>query len=328
MLRVAVIGPGWIGRRHLELLSSEDGVELVGVVGRSIDATGEAAARFGGRPYADVEAMLDHERPDAVWVCVPPDGHGALERLLLDRGVHLFIEKPLAADLETPEVIARAVAASDLVVGVAYHWRALDTLHAVEDTLAGRPVRLVVGAWHDSLPGTAWWRVHRKSGGQLVEQATHIVDLSRRLVGEARVMAATADRHPNPAHPSMDVADVTTALLRYEGGAAGTFTATCILETPGPRELRLIADGLEIAISESGVTFEGSATGPNAAARRIPTGNDPYREENRVFLAAIRSGDKSQLLSTYADALATHRLTTAIRAAAEASPPAGELRPR
>ena len=97
-LRVALIGPGFIAQRHLEVLSTEPGAELVGIVSRNRDRADAAARRFGGRPYHELDRMLDAEHPDAVWVCVTPDAHGDLELGLIERGVHLMIEKPLAAD--------------------------------------------------------------------------------------------------------------------------------------------------------------------------------------------------------------------------------------
>ena len=51
------------------------------------------------------------------------------------------------------------------------------------------------------------------------------------------------------------------------------------------------------------------------------TGNDPFRDEDRAFLDAVRHGDRSRLISRYDDALRTHRLTTSIRALAEAATP-------
>ena len=78
-LRVALIGPGFIAQRHLEVLGSEPGRRAGGdLVAEPVKAE-TAARRYGGRPYDDVERMLDAERPDAVWVCVTPDAHGALE---------------------------------------------------------------------------------------------------------------------------------------------------------------------------------------------------------------------------------------------------------
>lgn len=336
-LRVAVIGPGFIAQRHLEVLSREPGVELVAILGRREGHAEGDAARFGGRPYHDLERMLDTERPDAAWVCVPPDQHGALELALVERGVHLFVEKPLAADLETPLRISDAVRARGVVAGVAYHWRAMDTLSEVEDVIAANPVKLLTGHWHDSLPGPAWWRDERRGGGQVVEQATHLVDLSRRLLGEATVVAATADRHGHPDHPDMTVPDVSTAILRYDAGPVGAFTATCILGGTSAQEVRLFANDLAITIRQQGVLYEdartkavtatdgftGSRLWGVTATRYVPTGNDPFLEEDRAFLNAIRHGDPARLFSTYEDAVRTHRLTCAIRDAAGGFAPAG-----
>ena len=127
-LRVALVGPGWIGRRHLGVLATEPGVELVGIVGREIAAAERAALEFGGRPYDDIGRLLEAERVEAAIICIPPDGHGALETAFLDRGVHLLIEKPLAADGATPERVGEAIRAAGVIAGAAYHWRAMDTI--------------------------------------------------------------------------------------------------------------------------------------------------------------------------------------------------------
>jgi len=116
-LRVALIGPGFIAQRHLEVLSTEPGAELVGIASRTRDKAETAARRFGGRPYDDLERMLDTEAPDAVWVCVTPDAHGALELRLIERGIHLMVEKPLAADPGTPERISAAIDAAGTIAG-------------------------------------------------------------------------------------------------------------------------------------------------------------------------------------------------------------------
>jgi predicted dehydrogenase len=239
-------------------------------------------------------------------------------------------EKPLAADAETPERISAALDAAGLIGGAAYHWRAMDTLAEVDEVIASRPVKLLNGHWHDNLPGVSWWRDLATSGGQMVEQATHLVDLSRRLLGEGTVVAATADLHPHPAFPEMDVPDVSTAIVRYDAGPVGTFTATCILGGTSAQEMRLFADDLAITIRQQGVLYEdarvkavtatdgftGSRLWGVTGTRYVPTGNDPFRDEDRAFIDAVRHGDRSRVISRYDDALRTHRLTTAIRTAA------------
>ena len=316
-LRVALVGPGWIGRRHLGVLATEPGVELVGIVGREIKAAERAALEFGGRPYDDVGRLLESERVDAAIICVPPDGHGPLETAFLDRGVHLLIEKPLAADDATPERVGEAIRAAGVIAGAAYHWRALDTIPGVIEALASRPPRLLVAAWHDQLPGTAWWRDEARSGGQVVEQATHLVDLARLLAGEAEPLAATADYDTDAMVPGLTAAVTSTAILRFGSGAAGTLTAACTLAGPSVAELKLIGDGLAITVRQDGVLYEEPAP-RGVHSRYVKTANDPFRDEDRAFFDAIRHGDPTRLFSTYEDALQTHRLTCAIRAKAAA----------
>ena len=198
--RVAVIGPGFIAQRHLEVLSSEPEVELVGILGRRPGQADDAARRFGGRPYDSLEAMLDRETPGG-GLDLPParSGTGTWSSPSSSGGSTCSSEKPLAGDAgDARDGSRRPSDAAGLIAGVAYHWRAMDTLREVEDVIAANPVKLLNGHWHDSLPGPAWWRDESRGGGQMVEQATHLVDLSRRLLGEATVIAATADRHGTP----------------------------------------------------------------------------------------------------------------------------------
>ena len=311
-MKVATIGSGGICRRHLEVLAGESDVEIVGHVTRSPEHAEEVAAHWGGRPYTDYRALLEQERPDVVWICVPPGSHGPIEFDLIERGIPFFVEKPLDADAQTAERIAAALQGTGILAGVAYHWRAMDTLAEVRQTLAENPARMVLGAWHDATPPPRWWRHQAESGGQMVEQATHLFDLARYLLGNARVLAATALRHDRPAYPDADVADVSAALLQFGGDIAGVFTATCLLGGPAAIHLQLVCEGLLITIDQTGVVYD---TG--SERRQIPLGNDPFVAEDRAFLAALRAGDPEPILCTYQDALQTHRLCCAVREAAE-----------
>ena len=63
--------------------------------------------------------------------------------------------------------------------------------------------------------------------------------------------------------------------------------------------------------------FTGSRLWGVTGTRYVPTGNDPFRDEDRAFLDAVRHNDRSRVISRYDDALRTHRLTTSIRSLAE-----------
>lgn len=299
-----MIGAGGFAARHLEVLAREPGVEVVAHAARRLDAAQAQATRYGGRAFDDVAALLEAERIDAAWVCVAPAGHGAIERALVERGVPFFVEKPLSADRATAEDVGRRVAASGLITAVGYHWRALDALPELRARLAAGPsVAFVAGTWITSTPSPAWWQRHATSGGQMVEQATHLLDLARHLVGEARVLHAVADRPPRPAHPELDVASVSTATLRFASGALGTVTATCLLGASARVELQLMREGELITVTQGAVTYD-----DGRERREVRVVGDPVVAEDRAFLKAVRSGNPTAVVCSYADALGTHRL--------------------
>lgn len=311
-MRVGIVGTGGVADRHLGVLSQIEDVEVVGHVSRSPSRARAQADRWGGGAYAEVEAMLDGARPQAVWLCVTPDRHGADERRLLERRVPFFVEKPLAADLAMAEALAAEIErASGLVVAVGYKFRALDTLPRVRSLLAERRPRMVLAAWHDALPPPTWWRHAEQSGGQVVEQATHLLDLARTLVGEATVLSGLGRRWPRSDAPDSDVEDVSAALLEFstpDGPVPGTLTATCLLHGRQAIHLQLVCEGRVLTLGERSLLVE---TGRQA--QEFATGADPFLVEDQVFLDAVRDERPEGVLCEYADALETHRLAVRVR---------------
>jgi len=309
-VKIAMIGAGGIAQRHLRILTKEPGLELVGHVARTPKKRLEAAQRWGGQGYATCEELLSHETVDAAWIMVPPGEHGTIERCLIKHGVPFFVEKPLSAERETAVEIGAMLEKRGLIAGVGYHWRAMDTIPEVRRVLADHPARMVLAAWHDATPSPGWWRQQAQSGGQMVEQATHLVDIARHLLGEAKVMAASAKRHVRPAYPDADVANVNASLLQFDKGAIGVFTATCLLERSASINVQLICEGLLITITQESVLFD---TGRES--REVRVGEDPFARENRAFIEAVRRNDSSLVFSSYEDALHTHQLTFNVLAA-------------
>ncbi|MEK8105105.1 Gfo/Idh/MocA family oxidoreductase [Micromonospora sp. M12] len=138
------------------MLAGFDDVELVGVTDVAPEAASALAAQHGGRACADVAELLATGL-DAVYVCVPPFAHGPAEEAVIEAGVPMFVEKPVAVDLGTAERIADPVAQRGLLTAVGHHWRYLSVLDQACDLLADRPVRLVSGGWLDKVPPVAWW---------------------------------------------------------------------------------------------------------------------------------------------------------------------------
>ena len=318
--RIGVMGAGSIGKEHLNRLLDFDDARVVAVADPLADRAREQAARCGATAYDDYERMLDAEELDALYVCVPPFAHGAPERAAIERGLPFFVEKPLALELETAEEIARGVQEKGLVTAAGYHWRYFDFVEKARELLSGNPARLALGYWLDETPPVPWWVLEARSGGQMVEQTTHVFDLARLLVGEVRKVYATSARTDRPAFPDADVGDVSVATLHFDSGALGTVSSTCLLAGPHRVGLHLFCEGVALEMSRTELVVE------NGQDRRVyERRNDALAREDRDFIDAVR-GKENRVRVPYAEALQTHRLATAAaRSAREGK--ALELRP-
>lgn len=316
-LRLAMIGAGWITPAHLAALDRLGRTRLVGIASAREESARAMAEPRGAPSYIDVGRMLDEQRPDVAYVAVPPSAAIAALDQLVERGIPFLTEKPLAAtDAEGPARIAAGVAARGLVAAVGYHLRALDALAEVRERLAGNPAHLVTARWLSGTPAPAWWLREEVGGGQVVEQATHFYDLARSLVGEATVIGAASTRDEPVVPAGADVVDATAAVLRFDSGAVGSFANT--------RRLASAVVEVELAASDLLITIRrvGDAPGDWAVdiddggvIRTIPPGRDPYEAQAAVFLDAVEADGPTRVLSSYADALRTDRLTRAVVAA-------------
>jgi predicted dehydrogenase len=169
----------------------------------------------------------------------------------------------------------------------------------------------------DSTPAAAWWGRVNEGGGQVVEQATHLYDLARLLLGEALVVGAASTRDAAASPPGVDVADGTAAVLRFTGGAIGSFANTRRLAS-AVIAVEFISDGLLTTLEKRPERGQGDwhvRFDDGSAVREIQAEADPYETQAAVFLDAVEAGEPGRVLSTYRDALATDRLTRSVVAA-------------
>lgn len=314
-LKVGFIGAGGIAARHLGVLSGFDDVRVTALADVDADRALDLARPLGAQGYGDWRRMLDVEALDALWICVPPFAHGEPEHAAIARGLPFFVEKPLSQTLDVAEEIARAVEAAGLVTAVGYHWRYMETVDRARGVLAERPARLITGYWLDSTPPVGWWGRQAQSGGQMVEQTTHIFDLARWLVGEVEDVYAAGGRTPREAWPDVDIAETTTATVTFESGAVGALSSSCLLGWKHRVGLHLFGDDLAMEIDEGGVGIYGA---PGTIEQRA--GGDPVVAEDRDFLDAVR-GAEDRIRSPYAEALRTHRVTMAANRSLETGRP-------
>jgi predicted dehydrogenase len=117
--RVGVVGVGHLGRHHARLLSTIDGAVLGGVADLSRErAEAAAAVAPRARVVTDARELLDHV--DAVTIAVPTVDHLAVARPFLQRGIHVLVEKPMAASLAEAEEMLSLASASGAVLAVGH----------------------------------------------------------------------------------------------------------------------------------------------------------------------------------------------------------------
>jgi predicted dehydrogenase len=317
VIRVGFLGAGNISRRHFGALERlRDQAEIVAVCDAVEERARAAAAPCGARVYLSANEMLARERLDALYICLPPDAHVDQELIAAERGIHLFVEKPLPLDLAKAECIARAIQAGDVISAVGFHWRHFSHAQRLREMLRGERVGLVVGSFMTALGGASWWRVKARSGGQVVEQAIHIVDASRFLLGEVEQVWADYALRANGDEPGFDQEDVYTVNLRFASGVLATYAACCILHRRYQVGLDIMCKGRAYRLRERTLEID-DADG----VRTLALENEPGFDETAVFMHAIRTGDRSGILSDYADALRTQRVVIAAnRSAATGAP--------
>jgi predicted dehydrogenase len=320
-VRIGMVGAGSVAARHVRTLLAMDGVEVAAVADPALDRAGELADEAGAAAYPNHMELLDGERLDAVYICVPPFAHGAPELAVIDARLPLFVEKPVAIDQETAATIAARLERRPLVTCTGYHWRWLDIFDRAGELLADRPARLVQCSWLDKVPPPLWWLRRDGSGGQVIEQTTHVLDTARGLAGEVtevHAFAARAAVHPptpGPALPAGDIHDVSVASLRFASGAVGTVASTCLLPRLHRAGVQVVADGLSLELSETELVVEADGRGSAWKA-----GADAGPRPDADFVAAVRGGP-DRIRVPWPEAYRTHLLACAITRSAEEGQP-------
>jgi myo-inositol 2-dehydrogenase / D-chiro-inositol 1-dehydrogenase len=232
---------------------------------------------------------------------------------VLGAGAALFVEKPLALDAPTAERIADTARKAGVLTAVGHHWRYSPAVDLVRELLDGRPVRVVAGSWIDRVPPVAWWSRRALSGGQIVEQAVHVLDMIRLLCGDVVEVNAYANAAP-PRASDADIDGATVAILKLQSGAVGTVTATCCVDWKHRAGLELHADGLSVTFREDCITTR-TAQG---TTQRSLLPDDAKRAADRAFIDAVVGNGSARggVLVDYEEALRTHQLACAIATSA------------
>ncbi len=306
-IKVGFVGCGGIAQVHFGILERIEDVRIIAVSDVNRERAEAAAKRFDANVHLNPRLMLEEAQLDALYVCVPPFAHSDVESIAARKGVHLFIEKPINLSLERAQTIAEEIKTAGIITSVGYQWRYMEAVERACELLDDKPIALMLGYWMGKMPGVPWWRVKEKSGGQAVEQTTHIFDLALCFGGEADSVSALGYQGILARSvENFDVEDASSVLVKFRQGAIANIASACIMPEKGNVGLTVLSEGLLVKIGFSGLHVE-----EKGKVTDFVTRDDPYLAENLAFINALKEGDPSGIKSSYDDALATLAVTLA-----------------
>jgi predicted dehydrogenase len=319
-LHIGIVGAGRLGLTHANCLATMPEARVTAVADIVPEQAERVAVISGAAVYTDYREMLDRERLDAVYVCSSTRLHAEHAVAAAERGLHLFLEKPLAATMADGWRILRAVERAGILACVDYQWRYMPAVAKAQELLAGRRLALTAGQWMWTIPPVPWFRDKELGLGQVVDQSTHLLDLCQRFGGPVQEVYAayTLNTFADAEFHNWDGYSLT---FKHAGGAVGSLHSTYALfpgiAQPVPPTVTLVARETYLRISPERLTVlapDGQQDFENGPAT-------PHSRANAAFIEALCTGNRSLVKSTVAETLRSLAFTLAANESAMSGQP-------
>lgn len=275
-LRVAVIGAGAFGNNHLRVLKDLPEVVISAVVDTDAERAAEAAAQYDCKALRGA-AQLGGDT-DAAIIAVPTNQHASVACALLERGLDVLVEKPIAPDLESANRIAEAASKHGRILQVGHLERFNPAVRALNDAV--------------TLP--LFFEIHRMSAFSprsldvdvVLDLMIHDIDIVLAMVG-----ALPEEIRAAGISILSEKVDIANVRLAFPGGCIANLTASRI-STEKIRKLRLFQPGQYISVDyqrQDGAVFSVSGQ-QQIGFRSLPVQKEePLRLELRSFLDCVRT---------------------------------------
>lgn len=309
VLRIGVYGAGNFARRtHIPNLRKLSGVQIAALCDVDITRAESAAAEFSvPRTYSDGHAMLDNEELDILYSIVPAFARTDVEATAAARGIHLFSEKPQALDMATARRIDQGVQEGGVLSTVCFRERYRPLFQEARRLLADRDIVHARFQSPRPLPPRQadipvdqrdnWHNQMDKAGGPAFDWGVHAVDYTRFMTGLNVTKAQAYYHHPKTYNKPLSC----SFNFRLETGATMAMAFTSATRTPPPGEAPFM------------VFYEGGYLALWMYDRIEMNGEvvyragefDPWFEQDRTFVEAVRCGEPGKLLNDYHDGLSS-----------------------
>ena len=288
-IKVALAGAGAFGIKHLDGIRNIDGVEVISLVSREIDATKAVAEKYGiAHVTTELDEALAIREVDAVILCTPTQIHAAQTIAALKAGKHVQVEIPLADSLRDAQAVAKLASTSGLVA-MCGHTRRFNPSHQWVHR------KLVAGELNIQQMDVQTYffrRTNMNALGQprswtdhlLWHHAAHTVDL---FAYQARCPIVQANAIQGPIHPVLGIAMDMSIQLKAANGAICTLSLSFNNDGPLGTFFRYIGDtGTYIARYDD--LFNGKEEQIDVS--KVDVSMNGIELQDREFFAAIREG--------------------------------------
>jgi 2-hydroxy-4-carboxymuconate semialdehyde hemiacetal dehydrogenase len=288
-MRIAVVGPGAFGMKHLDGLSRIDGIEIAAVVGHRLEQAQEVAAKYGVLvATTDYDEVLADDRVDAIILCTPTQMHATQAIAALRAGKHVEVEIPVADNLQDARAVARLQHETGLVCMVG-HTRRFNPSH---QWIHKRVLSGELSIQQMDVQTYFFRRSNTNALGQprswtdhlLWHHAAHTVDLFAYQCGEP---VTHAHAMQGPIHSELGIAMDMSIQLSTETGKICTLSLSFNNDGPFGSFFRYICDnGTYIA------RYDDLFTGHNEAVdvSKVAISMDGIELQDREFISAITDG--------------------------------------
>lgn len=225
MKKIIVIGPGLIGKKHIELIDKNADLSLCAIVAPHIKRYGSFAKEYNVPLYDKLETALLKEDPDAVLISSPNQYHYEQARICIEQKIPILVEKPLTSCLKEAKELVNLSKTSSVPILVGDH-RVHNALlktakQFINSNAFGKPVSFMGSAQfhkpaHYFREGE--WRT-KIGGGPILINMIHEVGIMRELFGEIKKVSAFSSNHIR----KFEVEDTVAINIEFENGALGTF---------------------------------------------------------------------------------------------------------
>ncbi|MQY05030.1 Gfo/Idh/MocA family protein [Actinomadura macrotermitis] len=319
VLPVALVGPGWSGRRLLRALTRLPGYRVEAVVGRGPGELSLSGCTYEVLARDAYPEVLARPGLSAVLICTPPAAQVALAEAALLAGHHVLVEKPVGLDPAGAAALVKAARDRGLVLAVPYHWLYNPLIERAAEAIAGgaigRPVHATFRMFVPrTRPAPAWLRSPETSGGPFVETLVHGFHLMETLLGPAETVLSAAEYRDGEAVVGG------TATLRHTGGCVTVLETTWL----GTNAMR--SGFFDVAGTEGSVSFDRGLDDrrrhtlrvQSSAGNTVHRGDDDdagfaglltrFRDACLAGEAATLPGDHGSVVRALTFALAARRL--------------------